>query len=80
MDVVDHSENRRRFKNVAVVAAAALPETVVNLAIGFNIPQVLQEARSFLTKKLQSLSAYGHLQRGTNLGHFILRLARHKST
>ena len=44
--VIDHRAKRGRFLDVAIISAASLPETIVDLPIGLSTPQTFQKRRS----------------------------------
>ena len=56
--VIDHRPERGRFLDVAIISAASLPETIMDLPIGLGVPQAFQKPRG-VAAKLPSSPVHG---------------------
>jgi hypothetical protein len=45
VNVIDHRAKRGRLLDVAIISAASLPETIVDLSIGLGVPQTFEKRR-----------------------------------
>src|SRR5260370_30219534 len=50
VNVIDHRAKRGRFLDVAILSAASLPKTIVDLPIGLGVPQTFQKRRCLASK------------------------------
>src|SRR5207253_10896397 len=56
VNVIDHRPERGRFLDVAIISAASLPETIVDLPIGLGVSQAFEKRRCVAAKKSQGFS------------------------
>jgi hypothetical protein len=71
VNVFDDVEKRAGLEDVAIVAAASLPETIVHFAVGLNILQTLQKSRGLLTQKLEGFAMDRDFESGADKTHFV---------
>ncbi len=74
VNVIDHRTKRGRFLDVAIISAASLPETIVDLPMGLGVPQTFEKRRGVAAKKGQGFSLHGYFEGRSNEPDFINRL------
>src|SRR6266496_3939633 len=74
MDVLDHLQKGKRFHDVAVVAAAALPEAIVHVTVGLTILQFFQKRGRVLPQVFDGLAMDGGFKSRANAADFVCRL------
>src|SRR5437870_3615532 len=76
MNVLDHRPQCSRVGDVAVIAAATLPEAIMDLTVGLAIAQMLEKMGCLLANKSQRLPLNGNFERCPNEAHFINGIPR----
>jgi hypothetical protein len=61
MDIGDHRSQCGRIRDVAIIAAASLPEAVVNFAVGLLISQPIEKRRGLTSQESQSFPLHWDL-------------------
>jgi len=57
--VIDHRPERGRFLDVAIISAASLPETIMDLPIGLGVPQRSRNGGAWLRGKAKAFLCSG---------------------
>jgi hypothetical protein len=76
MNLVDHGQQGSRIRNVSVLAAASLPEAIVDLAVGLWIAQLIEKGGRLSAKKSQCPPLDRDIAGRPNETHFINGLPR----
>jgi len=74
VNVIDHRTKRGRFLDVAIISAASLPETIVDLPIGLGVTQAFEKQRCVAAKKGQGFSLNRYFEGRSDEPDFIDRL------
>ncbi len=74
VNIVHHRVERIWFLNIAIITSASLPEAIMDLAIGLEVPQPFEKLGCLAAKICQSLSLHRNFECGSNQPDFIDRL------
>ena len=76
MNIVDHGPQRDRIGDVAIIAAASLPEAVVNLAVGLHISEPGKKRGSLTSQESQGFPLHRDLHAGADEANLIVEVTR----
>jgi hypothetical protein len=76
VDVLDHGPQRGGVGDIAIVAAAPLPEAVMHFAVGLFVSQAFEELRGFPSKERQGRPLHGNLEDCPDQPHFVAQISR----